>query len=237
MIGTGYMGYYILIGAISLVSWLVSRQLKKKFEKYSKVQLRNGMSGAEIATKMLADHGIRDVEVISTPGRLTDHYNPANKTVNLSEAVYNQRNAAAAAVAAHECGHAVQHATAYQWLTMRSKLVPVVQITSSMSQWVVFGGVALMASNALGAAGQYVAIAGLVMMAFATLFSVVTLPVEYDASNRALAWLKNKNIVSQEEYKGSEDALKWAARTYLVAAIGAIASLLYWALQVFGGRD
>jgi Zn-dependent membrane protease YugP len=237
MIGTGYMGYYILIGAIALVSWLVSNKLKKKFEKYSKVQLRNGMSGAEIATKMLADHGIRDVEVISTPGRLTDHYNPTNKTVNLSEAVYNQRNAAAAAVAAHEVGHAVQHATAYQWLTMRSKLVPVVQITSSMSQWVVFGGVALMASNAMGAAGQYIAIAGLAMMAFATLFSVVTLPVEYDASNRALAWLKNKNIVSQEEYKGSEDALKWAARTYLVAAIGAIASLLYWALQVFGGRD
>jgi len=234
---TGYTGYYILIGAISLVSWLVSNQLKKKFAKYSRVQLRNGMSGAEIATKMLADHGIRDVEVISTPGRLTDHYNPTNKTVNLSEAVYNQRNAAAAAVAAHEVGHAVQHATAYQYLTMRSKLVPVVQVTSSMSQWIVFGGVALMASNALGAAGQYVAIAGLIMMAFATLFSVVTLPVEYDASNRALAWLKNKNIVSQEEYKGSEDALKWAARTYLVAAIGAIASLLYWALQVFGARD
>ena len=234
---TGYTSYYILIGAISLVSWLVSNQLKKKFAKYSRVQLRNGMSGAEIATKMLADHGIRDVEVISTPGRLTDHYNPTNKTVNLSEAVYNQRNAAAAAVAAHEVGHAVQHATAYQYLTMRSKLVPVVQVTSSMSQWIVFGGVALMASNALGAAGQYVAIAGLIMMAFATLFSVVTLPVEYDASNRALAWLKNKNIVSQEEYKGSEDALKWAARTYLVAAIGAIASLLYWALQVFGARD
>ena len=233
----GYTGYYILIGAISLVSWLVSNQLKKKFAKYSRVQLRNGMSGAEIETKMLADHGIRDVEVISTPGRLTDHYNPTNKTVNLSEAVYNQRNAAAAAVAAHEVGHAVQHATAYQYLTMRSKLVPVVQVTSSMSQWIVFGGVALMASNALGAAGQYVAIAGLIMMAFATLFSVVTLPVEYDASNRALAWLKNKNIVSQEEYKGSEDALKWAARTYLVAAIGAIASLLYWALQVFGARD
>ncbi|WP_290470175.1 zinc metallopeptidase [Lacinutrix sp. MedPE-SW] len=237
MIGTGYMGYYILIGAISIVSWLVSNQLKRKFEKYSKVHLRNGMSGAEIAQKMLADNGIRDVEVISTPGRLTDHYNPANKTVNLSEAVYSQRNAAAAAVAAHEVGHAVQHATAYQWLTMRSKLVPVVQVTSSLSQWVVFGGIALMASNAIGVAGQYIAIAGLVMMAFATLFSVITLPVEYDASNRALAWLKNKNMVTPDEYKGSEDALKWAARTYLVAAIGAIASLLYWALQVFGGRD
>lgn len=232
----GHMGYYILIGAISLVSWLVSNQLKRKFAKYSKIQLRNGMSGAEIAEKMLADHGIRDVKVISTPGRLTDHYNPTNKTVNLSEAVYNERNAAAAAVSAHEVGHAIQHATAYQWLTMRSKLVPVVQITSSMSQWVVFAGVGLMAASSLGVIGQYVAIAGLAMMSFATIFSVITLPVEYDASNRALAWLKNKNIVSQEEYKGSEDALKWAARTYLVAAIGSIASLLYWALQVFG-RD
>ncbi|WP_298494247.1 zinc metallopeptidase [uncultured Algibacter sp.] len=234
---TGYTGYYILIGAISLVSWLVSNQLKRKFKKYSQVHLRNGMSGAEIAEKMLADHGITDVKVISAKGQLTDHYNPRDKTVNLSEVVYNQRNAAAAAVSAHEVGHAVQHATAYSYLTMRSKLVPVVQITSSMSQWVVFGGIALMASNAIGAMGQWVAIAGLAMMSFATLFSVITLPVEYDASNRALAWLKNKNMVTPDEYKGSEDALKWAARTYLVAAIGAIASLLYWALQVFGGRD
>ena len=229
-------GYYVLLGAISVISWLVSNQLKRKFAKYSKVQLRNGMSGAEIAEKMLADHGITDVEVISTRGQLTDHYNPQNKTVNLSEVVYNERNAAAAAVSAHECGHAVQHATAYSYLTMRSKLVPVVQITSKMSQWVVFGGVALMASNAMGAMGTWVAIAGLVMMSFATLFSIITLPVEYDASNRALAWLKNKNIVTPEEYKGSEDALKWAARTYLVAALGAIASLLYWALKVFGSR-
>ena len=228
--------YYILLGAIALVSWLVSSTLKKKFAKYSKVQLRNGMSGAEIAEKMLADHGIRDVEVISTPGRLTDHYNPKNKTVNLSESVYNQRNAAAAAVAAHECGHAVQHAQAYEWLKMRSALVPVVSVTSGMSQWVVIGGLMLGAAAGLGM-GYYVAIAGLAMMGFATLFSFITLPVEYDASNRALAWLKNKNMVSQEEYADSEDALKWAARTYLVAAIGALASLVYWGLQVFGGRD
>lgn len=230
------MGYYILIGAIALVSWLVSNQLKRKFAKYSKVHLRNGMSGEEIAKKMLADNGIYDVQVISTPGRLTDHYNPTNKTVNLSEAVFNQRNAAAAAVAAHECGHAVQHATAYQYLTMRSKLVPIVSVTSSMSQWLVFGGLALGAAAGLGL-GWWVAVAGLAMMTFATLFSIITLPVEYDASNRALAWLKNKNIVTPDEYKGSEDALKWAARTYLVAAIGSIASLLFWALQVFGGRD
>tara|TARA_R110002049_G_scaffold35191_5_gene113767 strand:+ start:250 stop:945 length:696 start_codon:yes stop_codon:yes gene_type:complete len=230
------IGYYILIGAIALVSWLVSSTLKKKFEKYSKVQLRNGMSGAEIAEKMLADHGIRDVEVISTPGRLTDHYNPKNKTVNLSEAVYNQRNAAAAAVAAHECGHAVQHAQAYSWLQMRSTLVPVVSVTSGMSQWLIIGGLILGGAAGFGL-GWWVAAAGVVFMGFATLFSFITLPVEYDASNRALAWLKNKNMVSQEEYAGSEDALKWAARTYLVAAIGALASLLYWALQVFGGRD
>ncbi|MBU2995559.1 zinc metallopeptidase [Cellulophaga baltica] len=229
--------YYILIGGIALISWLVSNKLKSKFKKYSQVHLRNGMSGAEIAEKMLADNGIRDVKVISTPGMLTDHYNPSNKTVNLSEGVYNQRNAAAAAVAAHECGHAVQHATAYQWLTMRSKLVPIVNITSSMSTWVVFGGLALGAAAGVGF-GYYVAVAGLVMMSMATIFSLITLPVEYDASNRALAWLKNKNMLSQEEYAGSEDALKWAARTYLVAAIGSIATLAYWALQVFGGsRD
>ncbi|MCM4150690.1 hypothetical protein DHD05_03720 [Arenibacter sp. N53] len=230
------MMYYILLGAIALVSWLVSNKLKSKFKHYSKVHLRNGMSGAEIAEKMLADHGIRDVKVISTPGMLTDHYNPVNKTVNLSEGVYNQRNASAAAVAAHECGHAVQHATAYEWLTLRSKLVPVVSVTSGMSMWVVFGGIMLGAAAGVGM-GYWVAVAGLIMMGLATLFSFITLPVEYDASNRALAWLKNKNIVSPEEYKGSEDALKWAARTYLVAAIGSLATLVYWAMQVLGSRD
>ena len=230
------MMYYILLGAIALVSWLVSNKLKSKFKFYSKVHLRNGMSGAEIAEKMLADHGIRDVKVISTPGMLTDHYNPVNKTVNLSEGVYNQRNASAAAVAAHECGHAVQHATAYEWLTLRSKLVPVVSVTSGMSMWVVFGGLMLGAAAGVGL-GYWVAVAGLIMMGLATLFSFITLPVEYDASNRALAWLKNKNMVTPEEYKGSEDALKWAARTYLVAAIGSLATLVYWAMQVLGGRD
>jgi Zn-dependent membrane protease YugP len=231
----GYLGYYILIGAIALVSWLVSNQLKQKFKKYSKIQLRNGMSGKEIAEKMLADNGIRDVEVISVAGQLTDHYNPKNKTVNLSEAVYNQRNAAAAAVAAHECGHAVQHAQAYAALKMRSALVPVVSVTSNMSQWLVIGGLILGAAAGAGF-GFYIAVAGLIFMGMATIFSFITLPVEYDASNRALAWLKNKHMLSQEEYAGAEDALKWAARTYLVAAIGALASLLYWALQVFGAR-
>ncbi|MBT8280604.1 MAG: zinc metallopeptidase [Muriicola sp.] len=230
------MTYYILLGAIALVSWLVSSKLKSKFKHYSKVHLRNGMSGAEIAEKMLADHGIRDVKVVSTAGMLTDHYNPVNKTVNLSESVYNQRNAASAAVAAHECGHAVQHAQAYEWLTMRSRLVPVVSVTSGMSTWVVFGGIMLGAAAGVGF-GYYVAIAGLIMMGLATLFSFITLPVEYDASNRALAWLKKRNMVTADEYKGSEDALKWAARTYLVAAIGSLATLVYWGLQVLGGRD
>jgi Zn-dependent membrane protease YugP len=194
------------------------------------------MSGAEIAEKMLQDHGITDVKVISTPGQLTDHYNPANKTVNLSEAVYNQRNAAAAAVAAHEVGHAVQHAHAYQWLTMRSKMVPVVNISSSMSQWLIMGGL-ILGFASKSSIGFYVAVAGLILMAIATTFSFVTLPVEYDASNRALAWLKNKNMVSQQEYAGAEDSLKWAARTYVVAALGALASLLYWAFQILGSRD
>lgn len=229
------MGYYVILGLFGLISMAVSWQLKRKFQHYSNVRLRNNMSGAEIAEKMLHDHGIYDVKVISTPGMLTDHYNPMNKTVNLSDVVYNERNAAAAAVAAHECGHAVQHAQAYKWLTMRSKLVPLVSISSNLSTWVIIGGLALMAASKLGI---YVAIAGLIMSALATLFSFITLPVEYDASNRALAWLKNKNMVSQEEYKGAEDSLKWAARTYLVAALGSLATLIYWALKVFASsRD
>lgn len=227
--------YYLLIGLITLVSWMVSSTLKRKFKHYSKTQLRNGMSGAEIAEKMLADHGIRNVRVVSVKGRLTDHYNPKDRTVNLSEAVYHERNAAAAAVAAHECGHAVQHAQAYSWLQMRSTLVPMVNISSSLSIWVIFAGLALGFGAGLGL-GFWVALLGFGLMAIATVFSFVTLPVEYDASNRALAWLKSKNMVSREEYKGAEDALKWAARTYLVAALGSLATLLYWALQIFG-RD
>ena len=230
------MGYYILIGLIALVSFAVSSKLKSKFQEYSRVHLQNGMSGAEIAQKMLQDHGINDVRVISTPGQLTDHYNPQDKTVNLSEGVYNQRNAAAAAVAAHECGHALQHAQAYSMLQLRSQLVPLVNISSSLSQWLIFGGLLLGAGAQLGF-GFYIAIAGLLLMSVATAFSFITLPVEYDASNRALAWLKNKNMLSQQEYAGAEDALKWAARTYVVAAIGALATLLYWGLQVFGRRN
>ncbi|MFD2601698.1 zinc metallopeptidase [Flavobacterium suzhouense] len=228
------IGYYIVIGLIAIVSFAVSARLKSKFEHYSKVHLRNGMSGAEIAQQMLSDNGIYDVRVISTPGRLTDHYNPADKTVNLSEAVYNQRNAAAAAVAAHEVGHAVQHATAYQMLKLRSQLVPVVSFSSGMAPWIIIIGLGMGAAAHIGI-GYYVAVAGLILMAITTLFTLVTLPVEYDASNRALAWLKNKNMLAPNEYEGAEDSLKWAARTYLVAAIGAVATLLYFALQVFGG--
>jgi len=212
----------ILMGGIMLASWLVSSRLKNKFEKYSKLHLRNGMSGKEIAEKMLADHGIRDVQVISVAGQLTDHYNPTDKTVNLSEAVYNQRNAAAAAVSAHECGHAVQHATAYSWLTMRSSLVPVVNIASSYMQWILLGGILMVNTF------PQLLLIGIVIFAATTLFSIVTLPVEYDASNRALAWLENKRMLSQEEQAGAKDALKWAARTYVVAALGSIATLLYY---------
>ena len=223
------MSYMILAGAIMLVSWLVSARLKSKFELYSKLQLQNGMSGREIAEKMLADHGIRDVRVISVEGQLTDHYNPADKTVNLSEGVYNQRNAAAAAVAAHECGHAVQHATAYSWLEMRSKLVPVVSITSNYVQWILIAGILMLNTF------PQLLLVGIVIFAATTLFTVITLPVEYDASNRALAWLENKNMLSREEHAGAKDALNWAARTYVVAAIGSVATLLYY-ISIFNNR-
>jgi Zn-dependent membrane protease YugP len=210
-------GYYLIIIVFGLVSSMVSSRLKKKFKQYSKVMLRNGLSGKEIAEQMLIDHGIRDVKVVSTPGMLTDHYNPRTKTVNLSEGVYSQRNASAAAVAAHECGHAVQHNIGYEWLSMRSTLVPVVDVASSFSMWVIFGGLILGQSTAFG---QTIALIGVGLFGMGTLFSFITLPVEYDASNRAIDWLKRKNMVSQQELAGAEDALKWAARTYVVAAIG-----------------
>jgi Zn-dependent membrane protease YugP len=221
--------YLILMGAIMLASWLVSSRLKSKFEEYSHLHLQNGMSGKEIAEKMLADHGIRDVKVISVEGQLTDHYNPTDKTVNLSEAVYNQRNAAAAAVAAHECGHAVQHATAYSWLAMRSSLVPLVSVASSYVQWILIAGILMIKTF------PQLLLVGIVIFAATTLFSIVTLPVEYDASNRALAWLENKRMLTQQEQAGAKDALKWAARTYVVAALGSIATLLYY-ISVFNNR-
>lgn len=229
------MGYYIIAGLIFVVSLYVSNKLKSKFKHYSKVHLQNGMSGREIAEKMLRDNGITDVKVISTPGQLTDHYNPAKKTVNLSEAVYTQRNAAAAAVAAHECGHAIQHASAYSWLQMRSKLVPVVQVASQFSQWAIFGGLILMSMVSIGV-GQMVLLGGIILYGMGTLFSFITLPVEYDASKRALVWLETGNMLNSQEHKAAEDSLKWAARTYVVAAVGSLATLLYF-LSIYLGRD
>ena len=223
--------YWILIIITMLASWLVGKRLQSKFDKYSKLHLRNGLSGAEIATKMLHDHGIYDVKVISTPGRLTDHYNPADKTVNLSEAVYNQRNAAAAAVAAHEVGHAVQHATAYSWLTMRSKMVPIVNIASR------FISIALLAGILMIETFPQLLLIGIILFAVTTTFSIVTLPVEYDASNRALKWLETKHMVTREEYAGAEDSLKWAARTYVVAALSSIGTLLYYVMIYMGRRE
>lgn len=225
------IGYYVIAGLIFIVSLYVSNKLKSKFKKYSQVYLQNGMSGKEIAEKMLADHGIRDVQVISTPGMLTDHYNPVNKTVNLSEGVYMQRNAAA--VAAHEVGHAVQHAQAYSWLGMRSKLVPVVSVASQYSQWVILGGLVLAAGTSFG---NTLLLIGIIMYGMGTLFSFITLPVEYDASKRAMAWLTNKNMLTQQERAGAKDALSWAARTYVVAAVGSLATLLYF-IMVYLSRD
>lgn len=227
-------GYYLLAGLIFLASWWVSNTLKRKFAHYSKLHLRNGMSGKEIAEQMLRDNGISDVQVISTPGQLTDHYNPANKTVNLSDSVYNERNAAAAAVAAHECGHAVQHAQAYSWLTMRSSIVPMVGIASKLSNFVIMMGLILSATGS--AFGSSLFLLGILLFATTTVFSMITLPVEYDASRRALVWLKTNNIVTPQELDGAEDALKWAARTYLVAALGSLATLMYFILLFLNRR-
>lgn len=213
---------------IMLVSFFVSQQLKSRFQKYSATPLSNGMSGAEIAQRMLRDHGITDVQVVSVAGQLTDHYNPATRTVNLSEPVYHARNAAAAAVAAHECGHAVQHATAYKWLAMRSALVPVVSIASNLVQWVLLGGILLINTF------PQLLLFGIILFAATTVFSLVTLPVEYDASRRALAWMERSHIVQPSEYAMSADALKWAARTYLVAALGSVATLLYYVMMYLG---
>ncbi|MDH5035978.1 MULTISPECIES: zinc metallopeptidase [Chryseobacterium] len=233
------VGYYIIIGISMLVSWWVSSRLKSKFEYYSNVHLRNGLSGKEVAEKMLRDNGINDVQVISVPGQLTDHYNPADKTVNLSEGVYMQRNAAAAAVAAHECGHAVQHAVGYSMLNLRSKLVPIVNISSNLMQFVLIAGIAVMAASRTieNPNGNTTVLAiGVAMFAMTTLFAFVTLPVEYDASNRAMKWLKDTGTVTAEEFVGVQDSLKWAARTYVVAALGSLAQLLYWGSLLLGGR-
>lgn len=220
---------YLIFGLIALAGWMVQSTLKNKIKKYSKLELQNGLSGKEIAEKMLLDHGIYDVNVISTQGRLTDHYNPKDKTVNLSEVVYHERNASAAAIAAHEVGHAVQHATAYSWLEFRSSLVPMVGVASKLSMWIILAGLFFQTFPILLPIG-------IVLFAATVFFSFVTLPVEYDASNRALAWLESKNMLTLQEQDGAKDALNWAARTYVVAAIGSLATLLYY-IMIYMGRD
>lgn len=224
----------LIVSIIFLViSMIVSGILKSKFTKYSKVPLSNGLTGREIAEKMLRENGIYDVKVTSVNGFLSDHYNPLNKTVNLSPEVYSGNSVAAAAVAAHECGHAVQHATAYQWLTMRSKLAPVVQLSSSLVNIVLFIGAAM----AIAGGNPTVLLIGIILMAVTVVFALITLPVEFDASNRALAWLNRTNITSPSEYPQAKDALKWAATTYVVAALAAVVSLIQYIMLYLGARD
>ena len=204
------------------ISMLVSYTLKSKFSSYTKDLLASGLTGKQVAEKMLKENGIFDVQVISSEGFLSDHYNPLNKTVNLSPDVYNGANVASAAVAAHECGHAVQHATGYQWLTMRSRLVPVVQFSSGIISWVLLGGIIMINSF------PQLLLAGIVLFALTTLFSIITLPVEFDASNRALAWLNRTKVTTDDEYPKAKDALKWAALTYVVAAVASIVTLIQY---------
>ena len=223
--------YWIIFIGFALLSWLVSSRLQGKFEKYSKIPMPNGMTGKDVAEKMLHDNGIYDVQVTHTPGRLTDHYNPTNKTVNLSEGVYESNSIMAAAVAAHECGHAVQHARMYAPLKMRSALVPVVNFASSIMTWVLLGGILLINSF------PQLLLAGIILFAMTTLFSFVTLPVEIDASKRALVWLSRSGITNSYNHKQAEDALRSAAYTYVVAALGSLATLIYYIMIFMGRRD
>jgi uncharacterized protein len=216
------------------IGFLVQMRLKSKFRQYGAIPLRSGLTGKQIAEKMLKENGIYDVQVVSVDGFLSDHYNPMNKTVNLSPDVYNSNSVAAAAVAAHECGHAVQHATAYQWLMLRSRLVPVVQVSTTLSQWILAIGVGIMG---FGGGSPTVLLIGILLFAASTLFSVITLPVEFDASNRALAWLERTNVTGSDEYPGAKEALKWAAATYVVAALASIAMLVQYILIYLSRRE
>lgn len=215
---------WILMIVVMFLSMIIQNMLQSRFEKYSRVRTNSGMTGAEIARKMLADHGITDVKVTCIPGRLTDHYNPQTKTVNLSESVYNESSVAAAAVAAHECGHVVQHEKGYLPLKLRTALVPVVSFSSNIVQWVLLAGVLMVTMFH----SYPVLIAGIVLFALTTLFSFVTLPVEINASHRAVAWLENAGVTNYETKPMAIDALKWAAYTYVVAAVGSLATLLYY---------
>jgi Zn-dependent membrane protease YugP len=226
---------WLLMAAIALVSFIVQSRFRSKFREYSEIPLLSGLSGKDVAEKMLRDNGIYDVRVISVEGQLTDHYNPADKTVNLSADVYHSRSIAAAAVAAHECGHAVQHAKAYTWLSLRSSLVPVVNVASTLTQWTLFIGVMLLFFTH----SIFVLAIGVVALALVTLFSFITLPVEFDASNRALVWLNNNYNIMQtsKEHTQAKDALWWAAMTYVVAALGSLATLVYYASFLFNRRN
>lgn len=216
-----------------LLGMLVQWRLKSKFKTYSQVPTSSGLSGKEVAEKMLRDNGIYDVQVVSVSGFLSDHYDPTKKTVNLSPDVYEGRTVAAAAVSAHECGHAVQHATAYSMLMLRSKLVPAVQISTTLSQWVIIAGVGMLG---FGGGNQTLLLVGIVLFAVSTLFSVITLPVEFDASARALKWLDTANITRNDEHAKAKDALKWAALTYVVAALASIAMLMEY-VMIYMGRS
>lgn len=222
---------WIIFGVFALASWLIQASLTSKFKKYSKIPIPNGMTGRDVADKMLRDNGLYDVKITCTPGQLTDHYNPLNKTVNLSEGVYHSNSVAAAAVAAHECGHAVQHATAYAPLKMRSNLVPVVSFASKWVQWVLLAGILLFQPF------PQLLLIGIFLFAATTLFSFITLPVEINASQRALAWLSNAGITNYSTHEPAKDALKTAAYTYVIAALGSLATLIYYVMLYLGRRD
>ena len=227
---------WLIIIFFMIAGGIVSNRLKNKFKKYSSIPLNNGMTGKEVAERMLHDHGISNVKVVSVTGRLTDHYNPQDKTVNLSPDVYNNNSVAAAAVAAHECGHAVQHATAYAWLQMRSAMVPAVAFSSKMLNFIFI--MMLLGTGVLGWFGIDTALLAVIVFQGAiTLFTLVTLPVEFDASNRALIWLKKSNITSEQNHPMAQDALKWAAGTYMVAALASLTQLAYYIMLYLGNRD
>ena len=227
------LGIMVVSIIFMVIGMIVQARLKSKFREYSEVPTSSGLSGKEVAEKMLRDNGIYDVQVVSVPGFLSDHYDPTKKTVNLSPDVYEGRNVAAAAVASHECGHAVQHATAYSMLMLRSRLVPITQISTNLSQWVIIVGLGILG---FGGGNQTVLLIGIILFAVSTLFSVVTLPVEFDASSRALKWLDQSHITRTEEHKKATDALKWAALTYVVAALASIAMLVQY-IMIYQSRS
>ncbi len=231
MITSANMMIWVIFIGFMILSWVVSLTLKSKFKKYSKIPLDNGMSGKEVAEKMLRDSGIYDVKIESVPGQLTDHYNPVNKTINLSPEVYDGRSISSAAVAAHETGHAVQHAKAYAWLGLRSSLVPAVSFASKYVQWILLIGILVVQRF------PALLLVGIVLFAMTTIFSFITLPVEINASRRALAWLSSSGITTYENHDKATDALRWAAYTYVIAALGSLATLLYYIMIFMGARD